>query len=323
MVSQTNKPEEKSSGGLFLAGCIFIAVAVFMGQAPAAPATAPAAAKPATKPAATTTEPKAAEKPVEVVPPGVTYLDVVRGGRLPPKSSDLKMVKERVQRVLSGNTNDAKALAERATMLLESGYGTRPPTPEDMKQGKADADKATELAPKAAASLRAQMALLLANGDAEDAIGLASKYAEADDTAEANTILGHAYLAATCAKACAARKQEQVGVHAPKGTVYQERNDPSSKASTHRAASMWRVMEGGRTFSKAAGLAPGNRALEEVSEATKNFRDLNAYQVSSSDTLMELGDCEVYVGLKLDGKRCPAVGDNPFKKDKKKKTKKA
>ena len=82
---------------------------------------------------------------------------------------------------------------------------------------------------------------------------------------------------------------------------------------------MWRVMEAGRTYEKAAALESSNAHAKEASEASKKLRNLDAFRVSSSAELFELAGCSVYEGRKLDGKRCPTESENPFQKKKKKK----
>ena len=225
--------------------------------------------------------------------------------------------------LLESRPDDVDLNAELAESLLESGYASRPPSQDRLEQGRRRAQHVMKLLPKSASAMRANLLLLLAEGKPEDSLGPASKLIEVAPSAESHKVAGHAYLAATCSRACAARRAEQVGRFAPEGAVFAKGKEPSALASSYRAAGMWRIMEGGRTFAAGAAREPKNPEAQARSDVTEKFRNLNAFQVSTTTALMELADCAMYEGLKLDGKRCPAEGEDPYTKKKKKGSKKS
>lgn len=219
--------------------------------------------------------------------------------------------------------DDANLRGDMARVLLESAQGSRPPSAERLAEGRRLAERAAALGGrKSMAALSSQLALKLAEGRPEEALASASALIEASPLWSSHASATHAYLAAACAKACRARRQEQLAKHAPEGTVFKG-DPPDRAASTDRAAAMWRVMEAGRTAAKGADLEPDNKEAQAWKAATKRLVDLNAYKISKSDELFELGGCHVYEGLKLnsagdggDGSRCPAADDNPYAKKK-------
>lgn len=214
------------------------------------------------------------------------------------------------------HVNDVLLHSQLARFLLESAHGSRPPRPERLAEGRKMAERAATLSPKSAAALWARMALLLAEGNPEDALEPAAKLLQVDSSWHAHEAVTHAYLAAGCSMACKARRYEQILRHAPEGAVHSEAEPPAREASSKRAAAMWRVMEAGRTAAKGASLAPADTQAAAWRDVTKALVQLDAFRVSTSDELFKLAGCTAYEGLKLDGKRCPAEGDNPYAKKK-------
>ena len=225
----------------------------------------------------------------------------------------------RIRKRLEEDPENAESHATLATLLLESGFGSRPPKADRFSAGRARFDRANKLKAKKSSQLRAKLALQLAEGLVEDSLATGVALVEAAPSVRTHHMHARAYLAATCSKACQARHQEQLHKHAPEGAVFTPENEPTKAASSHRAAGMWRVMEAGRTFEKAAALDTSNAHAKEASEASKKLRNLDAFRVSSSAELFELAGCSVYEGRKLDGKRCPTETENPYQKKKKKK----
>ena len=165
------------------------------------------------------------------------------------------------------------------------------------------------------------MALLLAEGQTEDALQPGSKALELDPSARTYMALARAHLAATCALACQARAEEQktkagLGPEPARG----------KDAGTLQAGAMWRVMEAGRNYEAAANAEPENEAAQEASLKSKPLRNLDAFRVSRTAELFELAECSVYEGKRLNGKRCPRNTEDgmpePTKGSKKKKKKK-
>ena len=96
---------------------------------------------------------------------------------------------------------------------------------------------------------RAQMALVLAEGRLEDALGPGSKALELDKSVRTYTAFAAAHVMAACAMACRARSEEQklaAGMSAS--------TDPSKDAGSSRAGAMWRIMEAGRHLAAGAAL---------------------------------------------------------------------
>jgi hypothetical protein len=134
--------------------------------------------------------------------------------------------------------------------------------------------------------------------------------------------LAQTHLAATCAKACHARKLELLAQHAVEGAVFAE--DPIKAASSQRAGGMWRVMEAGRVYERAYKAAPSANATWNALDchfATNRLRTLNAFQVSSTNKLFALANCDMYVGVRVEGKTCLDEGENPYDRAKKTKRK--
>ncbi len=274
-------------------------------------------------------EPDPAPRAQEQELPGADYLEAMLR-REPPAARTVKIKNERLARLLqSENPDDAAALAELAEVRLESGQGCRPPSEVELTVGREAVKRADVVARSAvdpldarewSAVLRAKLALKLAEGLAEDAIGVASDYVQAAPKSfGAYLAKAHALLAAACSRACAARHQEQLLAHAPDGAVWGAKH-PSSEAGTLRAAAMWRVMEAGRTLEAAAEAAAGEEAAR-AAEASRGLRELDAFKVSSTEQLWRLARCEMYEGVRLDGKRCPREDANPYAKSKKKRKK--
>ncbi len=266
----------------------------------------------------------------------------------------------------------ATVKSELAALVLESGFGSRPPDADAIKEGRELAEFVwSVLGEKTSVEgLRLRTLLMLAEGKPEEAISFASdlqqlidgrhwkeQLTEADKKSpskyeqkgealtddaevvwEAYHFLAQTFLAATCEKACAARKTEMLSKYAVEGAVFKD--DPSKTASNHRAGAMWRIMEAGRVYERAYQSAPtanasvlkldlGENATHNALDchfATGRLRNLNAFQVSTTAKLFSLGACEMYVGVKLDGKVCLAEDENPYEKKRKaekKKTKKA
>ena len=97
------------------------------------------------------------------------------------------------------------------------------------------------------------------------------------------------------------------------------------QASTERAGAMWRIMEAGRVYERANFSAPSANATWNATDAafaTRQLRSLNAFQVSSTEKLFALGNCDMYIGVKVGGRVCLSEDNNPYAKKKKKKKKK-
>ena len=91
-----------------------------------------------------------------------------------------------------------------------------------------------------------------------------------------------------------------------------------------RAGGMWRIMEAGRVYERAYKAAPTANATWSALDshfATGRLRNLNAFQVSTTEKLFSLGNCDLYVGVNVGGKTCLAEDDNPYEKRQKKKKK--
>jgi len=250
----------------------------------------------------------------------LTLEDLVQ--RAPPTSGVYKTKMERAKRLLAKDAGDVAAMADMAELLLESGGGSRPLSEEQLASGRELAGKLGKLAPGGAAAFRAQMALLLAEGQPEEALQPAAELLkQSPGSAAAHFSAAQAYLSATCSKACAARHHEQIAATAPEGTVF-GKGGRDGEASNNRAAAMWRVMEAGRTLAAGAVAEPHNTRAQEAAEASRSLRELDAFRVSTSSELFSLGNCAVFEGRKLDGKRCPAPGEDPFKMRKQKQKKK-
>ena len=217
--------------------------------------------------------------------------------------------------------DDANIAGDLARVLLESAQGSRPPSAEQLAEGRRMAELAAMRGGRKSSAARAsKLALLLAEGQFEEALSVANDLLAVTHRWPSYASATYAYLAASCAKACKARRQEQLMQHAPEGTVFKE--PPERAAGSERAAAMWRIMEAGRTAAKGAELEPENKEAQAWKHATRKLVELDAFRVSSSAELFELGGCEAFVGLKLDGTKCPPDGDNPYVKKGKGKGKK-
>jgi hypothetical protein len=80
---------------------------------------------------------------------------------------------------------------------------------------------------------------------------------------------------------------------------------------------MWRVMEAGRVYERAYKAAPTANATWNALDchfATGRLRNLNAFQVSTTAKLFALANCDMYVGVRVDGKFCLEEDENPYEK---------
>jgi len=261
--------------------------------------------------------------------------------RKPPAEfgSDELRLRDALKELPAGAPEEVSLKAELAALVLESGYGSRQPDTDAVQEGRELADFVFRKAgDKSLVGLRLQMLLLLAEGKAEDALLPASQLQQAmdgrqwaDKTEDGWTKVGdpqsddaeaiwaayntyaQALFAATCEKACAARKLELLAKHAVEGAVF--KGDPEKQHSSLRAAAMWRIMEAGRVYERAYKVAPTANATWNALDchfATGRLRNLNAFQVSTTQKLFALGNCEPYEGVRLGGKVCLAADDNPY-----------
>jgi hypothetical protein len=258
-------------------------------------------------------------------------------------------LREALKELPKGAPEKVPLYADLAELVLESGYASRPPDSDALEEGRRLVKfVAKKLGKGTSRVLKLEMLLLLAEGQAEDSLGPATKLQlavdgkqwegekkgydqkfelvgtpETDDAEaiwEAYHVQAQALLAATCEKACHARKLELLAKHAVEGAVFKE--DPMQAASTQRAGAMWRIMEAGRVYERANFSAPTANATFnalDVVVATRQIRNLNAFQVSTSEKLFALGNCDMYIGVKLGGRVCLSEDNNPYAKKKKKK----
>ena len=93
------------------------------------------------------------------------------------------------------------------------------------------------------------------------------------------------------------------------------RDDEPGQGRWRPRAGAWRLMEAGRAYERAYLAAPTANATWNALDsvfATNRLRSLNAFQVSTTQKLFDLANCEMYVGVRLDGKTCLGEGDNPY-----------
>lgn len=238
--------------------------------------------------------------------------------RKPPAEAEQALLDVRAKILVE--PAEADLHAREAFILLESGFGSRPPSNEHMVAGEKALAKAQKLfgtAAKTADLMRAELALNLAKGETEAALPLGQELVELDGSVVSRAMWAKAWLAATCSKACAARHQEQLGKHAPEGAVFPRGKEPGAMASAHRAAGMYRVMEAGKVLLAAAGAHPTHAWAQAASKVSAKLRSLNTGKVSSSGELFDLAGCSRYEGVKLDGGRCPKDGEDPYERKRK------
>jgi len=173
---------------------------------------------------------------------------------------------------------------------------------------------ALEMAPESTAALRAQMAVLMAEGRAEESLQPGMKAIRIDpNCVDANKELARAHLGAGCAQACQARtifreeKKKPKYDNTPKPKE-EERGGgggrPPRDIGSLRAGSMWRIMEAGRLYKQAAAIDPSDKELKELSQRTLSLRTANAHSVMNIAALLSAGQCDVFYGKELDGELC-------------------
>jgi len=248
----------------------------------------------------------------------LTLADLTLTAREQPAAAEQALAK--IHAKIKSSPDDSGLHALNAFLLLESGFGARPPSDEQLAEGKKAHEKALKLLGSAAQTadlVRSEFALGLAQGEAEASLAHGQQLVELDGSVASRAMWAKAYLAATCSKACAARHQEQLAKHAPDGAVFTRGKEPGTMASAHRAAGMWRVMEAGKVLQAAAGAHPTHIWALAASRASARLRSLNTAKISSSAELFELAGCAAYEGVKLDGARCPKDGEDPYERKRK------
>ena len=218
------------------------------------------------------------------------------GRVLPPRTEA-----GRLRRALKRKDLNATAKAELATELAVVLFRCAPGTNVSRSQfaeGRRHAELAQALDPESWAAYRAERALHLALGDAEESL-LPSSFVLAQDADPVRGYTEHAeaMLVAACSNACAARYLEMNPDKQSRGM---------ETASARRAAALWRVMETGRLFRNASLADPTNEHAAKAANKTAHFVELDAFKGSTTNQLIDLADCRPYVGTKLDGKVCPA-----------------
>jgi len=235
-----------------------------------------------------------------------------------------------------GNVSAALALA-----LLEPGE-VAPNTDEDSLYGGsltlyhpnlAEArrlmEQALKLAPGAPETHLAHQAVLMSEGNGEDALQAGRKAVELrPDSAEAYAELARSHLLAACAQGCAARnslraeKQEEkkrgrktaLEQREAEQAKHQERQEARGKEgvkshlshdrSSLRAGAMWRVMEAGRLFKQGMEAEPSSLRAKQLERQSRHLVSLNAHKVLSTQQVFEYGQCQFFVGQELDGQLC-------------------
>ena len=169
----------------------------------------------------------------------------------PTFASDEMRLRDVLNELPQGAPGRASLRADLAELVLESGFGSRQPDADVIEEGRELMEQSVaKLGSKSSRVLRLRALHLLAEGKAEEAIGLANEVQLTADgkqwegekkgheqsykmvrTPETDDeeVIWAAYhfqaqtlLAATCEKACRARKLEQLAAHAVEGAVFKQ-----------------------------------------------------------------------------------------------------
>ena len=263
--------------------------------------------------------------------------DVVEVAVEPAPGSPALLRQELVERPSDGNLSAVLALA-----LLESTDEIAPNTDADslyggkltlyhpdLAEAKQLVERALKLSPGVPEAHLAHQAVLMAEGNGEDALQAGRKACELrPDSADMYIDLARAHLLAGCAQGCAARndlraekaeekkrgrrsalekreadgrKDEERKAAREKGEV---KNHLSQGREALRAGAMWRIMEAGRLLKQASEYEPTNLRAKKLERKSRHLITLDAHKVLSTQQVIDNGQCHFFFGQELDGHLC-------------------
>ena len=227
------------------------------------------------------------------------------GNLLPPRGEAGRLRRALKAKDLN-ETYKAELSAELAVVLFACAPGENV-TAKAFAEGRKHAELAMAGDPESWAAFRAERALHLALGDAEESLLPSSRALERDaDRARGLAEHASAMLVAACSNACAARYLEMKP---------EEQSRGMETASARRAAALWRVMETGRLLRNASDAAPDDADAAAAADAAAHYVELDAFKGSTTNELIDLAKCRPYVGTTMDGRVCPAGRKKKKKKE--------
>ena len=246
-----------------------------------------------------------------------------------------------LQKAIHANPSNGRLQAQLALSLLAPVEAVAPNADDEslhggeftlyhpnMVEARAALDKALKSAPTAIETHMAHTAVLMTEGRGEDAIQPARAAAElAPKWPRAHIDNARAHLLAACAQACEAREslrtEKRAEKKAGKKSALEEREEQAQKQQdmkearegggakpmakdrgSLRAGSMWRVMEAGRILQTASLADPKDAEARRLARLSKRLTALDAHQVSTTEALVQFGECHWFFGQELDGHQC-------------------
>ena len=266
-------------------------------------------------------------------------------GKAPSATADVKedlSPLPALRRAIAEQPGDGALNAQLALVLLQPVDTVAPNTDEDSLYGpdftlhhpnvaesRQAMERALKLAPNLPETHLAHQAVLMAEGNGEEAIQPGRKAVElAPTSADAYIALARSHLLAACAQGCNARQslraekkdEKKRGRKSPleareeEAAKSQKRQElvKSGQVEKHkmndrgslRAGAMWRVMEAGRLFQQGADAEPTSELARDLAGRSRQLTHLDGFKVLNTEQIIKFGQCHLFFGQEVDGSLC-------------------